>query len=69
MRQKIRWKPIAPGKDSVTVCPRCGSLNIQLSSKFDAWLMPKRYVCEDCGYVGPLVLEIDKEDQKNKKRK
>jgi hypothetical protein len=29
--------------------------------------MPKRYFCEDCGYMGPLVLEIDKEScEKNK---
>jgi predicted RNA-binding Zn-ribbon protein involved in translation (DUF1610 family) len=45
----------------VEACPRCGSLNIQLSSTLDVWLMPKQYVCRDCGYKGPIVLELEKE--------
>jgi len=45
-------------RNRVLVCPRCKSRNIELSSKFDVWLMPKRYICKDCGYVGPIVLEI-----------
>ena len=43
------------------VCPRCGSSKIKLTSTFDAWLTPKKYFCPDCGYVGPVVLEIDRE--------
>jgi len=42
------------------VCPRCGSANLKLSSKLDVWLTPGRYVCVDCGYVGPVVLELEK---------
>jgi predicted RNA-binding Zn-ribbon protein involved in translation (DUF1610 family) len=49
----------------VEVCPRCGSVNIRLSSNLDVWLTPKRYVCQDCGYVGPIVLELE-EDKENK---
>jgi len=45
----------------VKVCPRCGSTNIHLSSKFDVWLMPKQYVCYDCHYIGPIVLELEEE--------
>jgi DNA-directed RNA polymerase subunit RPC12/RpoP len=48
----------------VEVCPRCGSVNIKLSSKFDMWLMPKQYVCYDCGYAGPVILELE-EDKEN----
>jgi len=33
----------------------------------DAWLTPKKYVCADCGYVGPIVIEIEKEKIKNQK--
>jgi len=51
----------------VDICPRCGSVNIKLSSKFDAWLMPKQYVCYDCGYVGPVILELE-EDKENKSK-
>jgi len=46
-------------------CPRCGSPRIHLSSSLDYWLTPKKYVCEDCGYVGPIVMEIEKKDNKS----
>ncbi|MEM2568844.1 MAG: hypothetical protein QXT67_02745 [Candidatus Bathyarchaeia archaeon] len=59
--RSIRWRP-PQSKNRILACPRCESRNIELSSKFDAWLMPKRYVCKDCGYIGPIVLEIDREE-------
>ncbi|MDI6690968.1 MAG: hypothetical protein QME50_03750 [Candidatus Bathyarchaeota archaeon] len=43
-------------------CPLCGSPKIRLSSSLDYWLTPKKYVCENCGYVGPIVMEIEKEE-------
>jgi len=33
-----------------------------LSSRLDAWLTPKKYFCEDCGYVGPVIMEVEKEE-------
>jgi len=47
-------------------CPRCGSSEIQLSSRFDLWLFPEQYVCLKCGYKGPVVLELEKEEEKEK---
>ncbi len=41
-------------------CPKCGDPHIRLSSKFDIWLLPEQYICEKCGYTGPIVLEIEK---------
>ncbi|MGC8998280.1 MAG: hypothetical protein ACP5JW_02610 [Candidatus Bathyarchaeia archaeon] len=46
-------------------CPKCGSPRIHLSSSLDYWLTPKKYVCEDCGYVGPIVMEIEKEENES----
>ncbi|MEM2249304.1 MAG: hypothetical protein QXQ50_02940 [Candidatus Bathyarchaeia archaeon] len=46
-------------------CPKCGSPRIHLSSSLDYWLTPKKYVCEDCGYVGPVVMEIEKEENES----
>ncbi|MBS7616626.1 zinc ribbon domain-containing protein [Candidatus Bathyarchaeota archaeon] len=46
-------------------CPRCGSPKIRLSGSLDYWLTPKRYVCENCGYIGPVVMELEKEDKKS----
>lgn len=42
-------------------CPKCGNPNIHLSGKFDLWLFPEQYVCEKCGYKGPIVLEMEDE--------
>ncbi|MEM2961076.1 MAG: hypothetical protein QXU67_05665 [Candidatus Bathyarchaeia archaeon] len=62
--QNIKWKQPQLGINRRLACPKCGSKNIELSSKFDAWLMPKKYLCRDCGYIGPIVLEIVEEDKK-----
>jgi predicted RNA-binding Zn-ribbon protein involved in translation (DUF1610 family) len=59
--RNIKWH-LSQGKNNVLACPKCGSRNIELSSRFDAWLMPKRYICRDCGYIGPLVLEVEVEE-------
>ncbi len=59
--RKLRWK--SPSSKSIEACPRCGSLNIHLSSRFDIWLLPKQYVCRDCGYKGPVVLELEKDEK------
>ncbi len=47
-------------KPSDIFCPGCASPRISLSSSFDSWLMPRKYVCKDCGYVGPVVMELEK---------
>jgi len=49
-------------KPSRIYCPRCGSPKIHLSSSLDYWLTPKKYVCENCGYVGSIVMELEKEE-------
>ena len=43
------------------LCPRCGNPKLGLSSRFDIWLFPEQYVCEQCGYKGPITLELEKE--------
>jgi predicted RNA-binding Zn-ribbon protein involved in translation (DUF1610 family) len=49
-------------KPSKKYCPRCGSPEIHLSSSLDYWLTPRKYVCKKCGYVGPIVMELEKEE-------
>jgi len=63
--KKIKRQGLSSEK--VIVCPRCGSTRLSLSSKMDAWLTPKRYFCADCGYVGPIVMEVEKEELKKRK--
>jgi len=53
-----------PAERSVKVCPKCRSKNITL----DGWAlqMGTFYVCKDCGYRGPLVIEEYKLPRKGK---
>ncbi|MGC9346155.1 MAG: hypothetical protein ACP5ER_05145 [Candidatus Bathyarchaeales archaeon] len=62
--QNIRevFKTLKHRKPSEIYCPRCGSPKIHLSSSLDYWLTPKKYVCQNCGYRGPIVMELEKEE-------
>jgi hypothetical protein len=40
-------------------CPRCCSPKINLNSSLDVWLTPRQYHCENCGYTGILVMELE----------
>ena len=60
-RMLRRIRTTRRSSNRLIVCPRCGSTKIKLTSTFDAWLTPKKYFCPDCGYVGPVVLEIERE--------
>lgn len=55
-------KTLKHAKPSKIYCPKCASPNIHLSDRLDYWLTPKKYVCEDCGYIGPIVMELEKEE-------
>jgi transposase-like protein len=41
-------------------CPTCQGPNLKPSESYG--ILPQRYVCEDCGYEGNIVLEIDEEE-------
>jgi predicted RNA-binding Zn-ribbon protein involved in translation (DUF1610 family) len=41
------------------VCPSCGSMRIKQRGTLSGWLLPPMYACEDCGYMGRLVLELE----------
>jgi predicted RNA-binding Zn-ribbon protein involved in translation (DUF1610 family) len=56
------FKTLKHRKPSKIYCPRCGSPKISLYSSLDFWLTPKKYVCKNCGYIGPIVMELEKEE-------
>jgi len=62
-----RFKHSDGSAERVLVCPRCGSTKVHLSSRLDAWLTPKKYFCEDCGYVGPIIIELEKEEMERQR--
>jgi predicted RNA-binding Zn-ribbon protein involved in translation (DUF1610 family) len=49
-------------KFSRLYCPRCGSSKIRISTDFDRFVAPRKYVCAECGYKGPIVMELEKEE-------
>ena len=56
------------GETTINVCPKCESPKIMLSSGFDTYprmygITPRKYVCPECGYCGPIVLEQLKETE------
>jgi C4-type Zn-finger protein len=56
-------------KPTQIYCPRCASSKIQLSSSLAMWLTPKEYFCENCGYRGIIVMELEKDEDQNDKEK
>jgi transcription initiation factor TFIIIB Brf1 subunit/transcription initiation factor TFIIB len=42
----------------VLLCPICNSTEIEL----DAGGYTGKYYCKKCGYVGSLILEVDREE-------
>ena len=56
-------KSLKHRKPAKIYCPRCCSPKIKLHSPFDLWLTPPKYVCTECGYVGPIFLELEKEKE------
>jgi len=54
------------GKPTPKFCPKCGSPKIKFSSSFDAYprmygITPGQYICENCGYKGPIAMELEEE--------
>ncbi|XES76519.1 MAG: hypothetical protein ACBZ72_10080 [Candidatus Bathyarchaeia archaeon] len=60
------FRAIKHKKPTQIFCPRCGSPKLRLSSSFDYWLLPQRYVCSECGYVGTVFMELEKEETAEK---
>jgi transcription elongation factor Elf1 len=58
-------KTLKHRKPSQIYCPRCCSPKISLSSSLDLWLTPKKYVCNNCGYTGSIIMELEKEEEKS----
>ncbi|MFX1485501.1 MAG: hypothetical protein ACFFBS_00060 [Promethearchaeota archaeon] len=56
-----------PGKVLINLCPRCRSTNIKLLDFTSGWLTPVQYVCHDCGFRGPLVIEAQVTEEEAKR--
>jgi predicted RNA-binding Zn-ribbon protein involved in translation (DUF1610 family) len=45
------------------ICPACGSMKLKQQGSLSGWLLPPVYACEECGYVGLVVLELEDEGE------
>ncbi len=55
----------SPNKRGVQVCPKCGSLHIRplVTGGGKGWIFPATYECDECGYAGSIVLELDQGEE------
>jgi len=54
-------------KNEVKVCPTCNSQDISLySSKAEQYAALFRYICNNCGYEGPMTVMEKKDANKLK---
>jgi hypothetical protein len=57
-------KAVKHGTPKAIFCPKCCSPGLKSNNGFagiDMWLTPRKYICEKCGYVGPIYMELEKE--------
>ena len=55
-------KSLKHRKETQKYCPICCSPRLKLAGGADFWLMPGKFVCQDCGYTGFIVMEKDEGD-------
>lgn len=54
-------------EETTNLCPRCGSPKIYISSLSSYpglyGIAPRQYICLECGYIGPIVMEQTKTEE------
>ena len=64
------FKSIKHRKPTKIFCPKCCSPKIKLATGLTiGGLAPKQYYCEECGYVGTIVMELEEEKDSRRKKK
>ena len=51
------------GEATINVCPKCGSKKIFHTNRWLYGITPTQYACSDCGYKGPIVMELTKTEE------
>jgi len=47
----------------IPICPKCNSTKIRQETSISGWLLPEKWICDNCGYTGILVKEIDTDER------
>ncbi|TMI67116.1 hypothetical protein E6H16_04325 [Candidatus Bathyarchaeota archaeon] len=51
------------GQKSPLTCPVCGSRVRRTRSQLEGWILPEKYYCDACKYIGFIALERDPEEE------
>ncbi|MBI4176498.1 MAG: hypothetical protein HY518_04785 [Candidatus Aenigmarchaeota archaeon] len=51
------------------VCAVCGSGDVTFANTASGWLAGQEYMCKNCGYVGPLLIEVDSEEKERMQKR
>jgi len=63
------FKSIKHRSPTKIFCPKCGSPKIKVATGLMmGGLAPKQYYCEECGYVGTIVMELEEEKSTEKEK-
>lgn len=46
------------------ICPVCGKSGIRPGASLGYGVFPVTYVCDECGYRGNLVVEVEEDEEK-----
>jgi predicted RNA-binding Zn-ribbon protein involved in translation (DUF1610 family) len=54
-------------KITTIYCPKCASKKIHIYNSLSYGFTTKLYLCDECGYNGPIIMELEKvEEAENK---
>jgi transcription elongation factor Elf1 len=65
---RVVLKTLKHSRPKQIYCPKCGSPKLSLSSSLDYWLTPQKYYCSNCGYIGMVFMELEKEAIENEEK-
>lgn len=60
---KDTLKLLKHSKPKPIFCPKCNSSNITSEALYG--VLPSMYTCKNCGYNGPVVLELEENEESN----
>jgi len=64
--KELKHKKI--GEATIKLCPKCGSKKISFTNSLGTYpglygMAPRQYICPECGYKGPIVMEQTKTEE------
>ena len=52
---------------NVRLCPKCRSHRVRYLTNVAGWLGPRKFICDECGHMGPFFIEVDLDELKRQR--